>query len=67
MKEVTSSDPAAFGFLPAFTLDDSVAQVNLTDSGEVYSVTLPLLAITTVEPPAPVRQWLVCIQEKINT
>lgn len=67
MKELTLSDPAAFGFLPAFALDDTVAQVNLTDSGEVYSVMLPLLAITTEEPTAPIRQWLVCIQEKINT
>jgi len=67
MNEVVLSDPTAFGFLPEFALDDALAKVSLTDSGETYSVTLPLLAIATEEPPTPIRLWLACIQEKLNS
>jgi hypothetical protein len=67
MNEVVLSDPAAFGFLPEFAIDDALAKVSLTDSGETYSVTLPLLAIATEEPPTPIRLWLACIQEKLNS
>lgn len=66
MNEVVLSDPAAIGFLPAFALDDALTPVKLTDSGVSYSVTLPLLAITSGEPSPTVSQWLVCIQEKLN-
>lgn len=66
MQEVVASDPAAFGFLPGLDLEDTVAQVDLTDSGVIFSIMLPLLAITSDEPPQAVGQWLVCVQEKLN-
>lgn len=66
MNEAVLTNPAALGFLPALSADPQVALVNLTESGEPYLPSLPLLALAAEEPDGYIREWLACVQQQIT-
>lgn len=65
MLEAVNSDPQAVGLIPARWLNPSVKAIEI--SGYTNNDwTLPVLAVTKVEPSGPVRDWLLCVQEKVQ-
>lgn len=65
MLEMVASDPQAIGFLPSRWLDSSVRSIELSASW-VDNLIMPILAVTAAEPTGLTRDWLLCIQERIN-
>lgn len=60
-----NSDPLALGLVPARWLDGSVKEIEITDVSE-RDWTLPILATTAQKPEGPTRDWLLCVQDKIE-
>ncbi len=65
MVEAIASDPLAIGFLPTRTLDSSVKSIEILNFSP-SDLILPILAVTKSEPGGVVRDWLLCVQERIN-
>lgn len=65
MLEAVGSDPLAIGYIPARWLNSSVKAIKITGDTE-QEWTLPILAVTANEPAGPVRDWLLCVQDKIE-
>lgn len=65
MLEAVGSDPLAVGLIPARWLNSSVKAIKITGDTE-QEWTLPILAVTANEPAGPVRDWLLCVQDKIE-
>src|SRR5574340_1043323 len=65
MLEAIGSDPLAIGMIPSRWLDSSVKAIKITGTAE-QDWTLPILAVTADDPTEPVRDWLLCIQDKIE-
>jgi len=63
--EAVAKDPQAIGFLPARWLDPSVKTIEILDF-PLKDLNMPILAVTAVEPTGPMRDWLLCVQERIN-
>lgn len=66
MLEAVSGAPDAIGFLPSRSANESVKPVILTGF-EKSQLSLPILAISLLEPQASARAWLACIQQTLNT
>lgn len=65
MLEAVMDDPQAIGFLPTRWLDSSVRSIELSNS-PVDKLIMPILAVTAAEPTGLTRDWLLCVQERIN-
>jgi hypothetical protein len=61
--ESVSRNPGAIGFLPRRWIDQSVRPITITDQ---HPLTFPILATTSTEPTGKERDFLLCVQEKIN-
>ncbi len=65
MLEAIAEDPQAIGFLPMRTLDSSVKSIEILNFSP-RDLIMPILAVTKSEPAGLVRDWLLCVQERIN-
>ncbi len=65
MLETVSSEPAAFGFIPAHFLNANVKEVSLIGI-DPASLQAPILAIASAEPTGKTRDWLICLQKVLN-
>src|SRR5574340_12162 len=63
--EAVGDDPLAIGLVPARWLDSTVKAIKITGTAE-KDWTLPILAVTSDDPAGPVRDWLLCVQDKIK-
>lgn len=65
MLDAVREDSHAIGFIPARWLEPSVKPVSI--SGYTKSdLTMPILAVTDGEPSGFTRDWLLCVQDKIQ-
>ncbi len=65
MLTAVGSDPLAIGLIPSRWLNTSVKPIKVAGDSEA-SWTLPILAVTADEPAGAVRDWLLCVQDKIE-
>lgn len=65
MVESVASDHAAFGFVPARLLNDSVKEITL-NGFDPATVQMPILAISAAEPTGKAHEWLLCLQKVLN-
>lgn len=65
MLEAVGDDPLAIGMIPSRWLDPSVRAIKITGDSE-QDWTLPILAVTADDPAGSVRDWLLCVQDKIK-
>lgn len=65
MLETVSSEPTAFGFIPAHYLNANVKEVSLSGI-DPASLQAPILAIASAEPTGKTRDWLICLQKVLN-
>ena len=65
MVQAIAANPSAIGYIPESWLNSTVSQLGLNDMPK-EALFQPILSISDDEPQGVKRQWLVCIQEKIN-
>jgi len=65
MLEAVANDPRAIGYVPARWLDSSVRSIEFSDT-PADDFFMPILAVTSSEPTGLTRDWLLCVQERIN-
>ncbi len=63
LRSAVASRPNAIGFLPSAWVDSSVKILTLVDFPT--EITRPILAITSTEPQAELRDWLVCLSAQV--
>jgi len=63
--EAVREDPQAIGFIPARWLDSSVKSFPIIGYANT-DLTAPILAVTGDEPGGLTRDWLLCLQDKIQ-
>lgn len=65
MLQAVSEDPAAIGYIPARWLDSSVHALTL--SGVAPSeLGRPIVVLNPAEPQGRQREWLLCLQDRLN-
>lgn len=65
MLEAVRGDAQAIGLIPARMLDSTVKSIALIDYAN-SDLTAPILTVTAEEPSGLTREWLLCVQEKIQ-
>lgn len=65
MLDAVREDPQAIGFIPARWLDSSVNSIPVVGYAK-DELTAPILAVTGDEPGGLTRDWLLCVQGKIQ-
>ena len=65
MRQIVAETPAAFGFIPAHFLNESIKEVALA-AIDLAALEKPILAISTAEPAGKTRDWLICLTKALN-
>jgi hypothetical protein len=65
MTEFIQQNETAIGFLPASELGEGMKQISLTDL-DASLVEQPILAIVKTPPEGKLREFLLCVQNKLN-
>lgn len=64
MLEAVGDDPQSIGILPARWLDETVKPIEIIGYTK-DNLTMPILAITSIEPTGLTRDWLLCVQDRV--
>jgi hypothetical protein len=65
MIESVAGDPAAFGFVPAHFLNETIKEVGLSGV-EPAALQYPILSISASEPAGKTRAWLLCLRQVLT-
>ena len=65
MLKSVAADPGAIGYIPLRWVDASVRTLTITGM-DAASLSQPILASTTSSPDGAIKDWLLCIQEKLG-
>ena len=65
MVESVAGDPAAFGFVPAHFMNETVKEVGLSGV-DPATLQYPILSISSSEPTGKTRAWLLCLRQVLT-
>lgn len=65
MLEAVAASPSSIGFVPRRWLTSQVKEINIQGLNQ-SSLRIPILALTKAEPAGQIKDWLICVQERIG-
>ncbi len=65
MLEAVAASPSTIGFLPRRWLNSQVKEIHIQGI-DPSDLRIPILALTKTEPEGQVKDWLICVQERIG-